>query len=373
MAKKRRHVAAPHRATATASREVSVDHEAMKKSLESFGANYDQLRSEVTGISASLERTLLLQSLVALVLQNVLMVVQSVSTTQIAVAVGTAVWMTRERFVEMFLPPVSLRVGSGREVLLRSLILVLAIVGLGAVFYRVEIPPSVVHLVAFAAVFLLDLVSIYLSKAARGRLARPQILLAAVEVTHLVAGLSISLNYKQGWIYDEMAFALTAATAFVHVVVLLTAKYIVLYCFGDMNGAFMETKQRGAKLMERVWIDIDRFEPEQLLVGASKKKKAKNKSRTSSSKTVSVTAGNDKSALPKKQSVFKEPRVQLAVLTLVQILLLLSQLVLSVYVLHSWEMISVLMLSSSHVLWTLGQVRRKVLSRKTITSADQKL
>lgn len=170
-----------------------------------------------------------------------------------------------------------------------------------------------------------------------------------------------------------MAFALTAATAFVHVVVLLTAKYIVLYCFGDLNGAFMETKHRGAKLMERVWLDIDRFEPEQLLVGASKKKKAKSKSRTSSSKTVTVTAGNDNSALQKKQSVFKEPRVQLAVLTLVQILLLLSQLVLSVFVLHSWEIISVLMLSSSHVLWTLGQVRRKVLSRKTITSADQKL
>ncbi|KAF1786667.1 hypothetical protein GQ600_11051 [Phytophthora cactorum] len=169
-----------------------------------------------------------------------------------------------------------------------------------------------------------------------------------------------------------MAFALTATTAFVHVIVLLTAKYVVLHCFGDMNGAFMKTQQRGAKLMEDIWLDIDRFEPEQLIVGASKKKKAKSKSRASASRTTGDYSSAE-SALQNNRPVFKEPRVLLAMLTLVQMLLLGSQLLLSAFVLYSWEMISVLMLSSSHVLWTLGQVRRKVLSRSTIGSAAQKL
>ncbi|ETO73886.1 hypothetical protein F444_10225 [Phytophthora nicotianae P1976] len=371
MAKKRRHVASTQRASATTNREKPIDHEAIKKSLETLGAYYDRLSGEVVGIPARLERTLLLHSLVVLVVQNALMVVQSVPTTQIALLAGTVVWMTRKSFVELFLPPAPLRVGSGREIGLRIFILVLGMSGLGALYYRNEIPSDTLHIVAFAAVFLLDIVSIYLIRGAIGRLTIRQILLSAMEVTYLVTGISISLNYKKEWIYDEMAFALTAATAFVHVIVLLTAKYVVLHCFGDINGAFMKTQQRGAKLLESVWQDIDRFEPDQLSVGASKKKKSKSKSHISSMKT--ITSGNDSSALQTNRSIFKEPRVQLALLTLVQILLLLTQLVLSALVLYSWEMTSVLMLSSSHVLWTLGQVRRKVLSRCTVRSADQKL
>ncbi|KAG3027969.1 hypothetical protein PC121_g4509 [Phytophthora cactorum] len=374
MARKRRHVAASaaQRASATMNREKSVDYEAIEKSLETLGNYHDQLGGEVMGIPASLDSTLLLHGLVALVVQNVLMVVQSVSTAQIAWMLGTAVWMTRKSIVGMFLPHVALRVGSGREIGLRLAILVLSMGGLGAAYYRVEIQLHTLHLVAFAVVFVLDMVSVYLIRGAKGRLTRRQIFLSATEATFLVAGISICLNYKRGWIYDEMAFALTATTAFVHVIVLLTAKYVVLHCFGDMNGAFMKTQQRGAKLMEDIWLDIDRFEPEQLIVGASKKKKAKSKSRASASRTTGDYSSAE-SALQNNRPVFKEPRVLLAMLTLVQMLLLGSQLLLSAFVLYSWEMISVLMLSSSHVLWTLGQVRRKVLSRSTIGSAAQKL
>ncbi|EGZ17157.1 hypothetical protein PHYSODRAFT_285884 [Phytophthora sojae] len=68
-----------------------------------------------------------------------------------------------------------------------------------------------------------------------------------------------------------MAFALTAATAFVHVLELLSAKYVVLHCFGtDTNGSFNKQQRRGAKLMEGIWQDIDQFEPEQLLLGTTK-------------------------------------------------------------------------------------------------------
>ncbi|GMF09192.1 unnamed protein product [Phytophthora lilii] len=70
-----------------------------------------------------------------------------------------------------------------------------------------------------------------------------------------------------------MAYGLTAATAFVHVLVLLTTEYAVGHCFdSDANGTFAAAQQRGAALMERIWQDIDQFEPEQLLlgVGASK-------------------------------------------------------------------------------------------------------
>ncbi|KAF1776671.1 hypothetical protein GQ600_5238 [Phytophthora cactorum] len=340
-------------------REKSVDYEAIEKSLETLGNYHDQLGGEVMGIPASLDSTLLLHGLVALVVQNVLMVVQSVSTAQIAWMLGTAVWMTRKSIVGMFLPHVALRVGSGREIGLRLAILVLSMGGLGAAYYRVEIQLHTLHLVAFAVVYSDPVGFLYAQ--------------------------------KRGWIYDEMAFALTATTAFVHVIVLLTAKYVVLHCFGDMNGAFMKTQQRGAKLMEDIWLDIDRFEPEQLIVGASKKKKAKSKSRASASRTTGDYSSAE-SALQNNRPVFKEPRVLLAMLTLVQMLLLGSQLLLSAFVLYSWEMIryatsyacgnhmtlilslsSVLMLSSSHVLWTLGQVRRKVLSRSTIGSAAQKL
>ncbi|KUF78233.1 hypothetical protein AM587_10012643 [Phytophthora nicotianae] len=366
MAKKRRHVASTQRASATTNREKPIDHEAIKKSLETLGAYYDRLSGEVVGIPARLERTLLLHSLVVLVVQNALMVVQSVPTTQFALLAGTVVWMTRKSFVELFLPPAPLRVGSGREIGLRILILVLGMSGLGALYYRNEIPSDTLHIVAFAAVYVCQ---------QRRHFDFSQL---CKELVLEDLGKSINLTIwtccneqKKEWIYDEMAFALTAATAFVHVIVLLTAKYVVLHCFGDINGAFMKTQQRGAKLLESVWQDIDRFEPDQLSVGASKKKKSKSKSHISSMKT--ITSGNDSSALQTNRSIFKEPRVQLALLTLVQILLLLTQLVLSALVLYSWEMTSVLMLSSSHVLWTLGQVRRKVLSRCTVRSADQKL
>ncbi|KAG7390956.1 hypothetical protein PHYPSEUDO_006091 [Phytophthora pseudosyringae] len=377
MAKKRRHVAAPaaYRASAAANREVSVDYESIAKTLDTLGGYYDQLSADVVGIPASLERTLLLHSLVVLVVQNAHMVVQSVSTAQIALAVGSAVWLTRKSFVAMFLPHVAFQAGSGREVALRSMVFILTLGGVGTVYYRVEEPLNTLQLAAFAVLFLLDVVSMYFVRSAKGRLTRRQVVLSAVEVTNLVACFSICQNYKKGWIYDDIAFALTAATAFVHVVVLLTAKYVVLCCFSsDTNGAFVRTQQRGAKLMEDIWQDIDRFEPKQLLLGTSKKKKTKSKFRAGSSKTViSCSDGSADPALQKKQSVFKEPSVQLAILTLFQMLLLVSQLVLSAFVIYSWEMISALMLSSSHVLWTLGQVRRKVLSRRTIGSAGQRL
>ncbi|KUF89797.1 hypothetical protein AM588_10002427 [Phytophthora nicotianae] len=283
MAKKRRHVASTQRASATTNREKPIDHEAIKKSLETLGAYYDRLSGEVVGIPARLERTLLLHSLVVLVVQNALMVVQ-VFTPVIAYKVTvTAIhsfcctperanyticvvgWNCRLDDEEKLRGVVSascpLRVGSGREIGLRILILVLGMSGLGALYYRNEIPSDTLHIVAFAAV-------------------------------------GNSFRARDSAAHGE-------------------------------------------------------------------KKKSKSKSHISSMKT--ITSGNDSSALQTNRSIFKEPRVQLALLTLVQILLLLTQLVLSALVLYSWEM------TSSHVLWTLGQVRRKVLSRCTVRSADQKL
>ncbi|KAF1776667.1 hypothetical protein GQ600_17394 [Phytophthora cactorum] len=228
-------------------REKSVDYEAIEKSLETLGNYHDQLGGEVMGIPASLDSTLLLHGLVALVVQNVLMVVQ-----------------------------------------------------------------------------------------------------------------------KRGWIYDEMAFALTATTAFVHVIVLLTAKYVVLHCFGDMNGAFMKTQQRGAKLMEDIWLDIDRFEPEQLIVGASKKKKAKSKSRASASRTTGDYSSAE-SALQNNRPVFKRAAGAACNVDIganaASGFATLALCVRPVFVGND----------KLHVLWTLGQVRRKVLSRSTIGSAAQKL
>lgn len=83
MAKKRRHAQAPaaQRASAATNREASVDPEVIEKSLYNLGTYYDQLSVEVVGIPASLERTLLLHSLVALVVQNALMVVQVLAVT----------------------------------------------------------------------------------------------------------------------------------------------------------------------------------------------------------------------------------------------------------------------------------------------------
>ncbi|KAJ8579165.1 hypothetical protein ON010_g46 [Phytophthora cinnamomi] len=72
MGKKRRQVAAP--ATQRANREAPVDLEAVGKALAEKRAVYDELVVDIAGVPASLERTLLLHSLVALVVQNALMV-----------------------------------------------------------------------------------------------------------------------------------------------------------------------------------------------------------------------------------------------------------------------------------------------------------
>ncbi|KAL4105599.1 hypothetical protein PRIC1_003659 [Phytophthora ramorum] len=375
MAKKRRHAApTAQRASAAVSRDAPVDPEALEKSIQTLRTIYGGLSEEVIRIPSRLERTLLLHSLVALVVQNALMVAQSVSTAQITLVAGTAVWMTRKNFVTMLLPHVALRGSSQREVLSRIAIVVLALSALGAAFYRVEMQLTTEQFLLFVIVFLLDVASIQLVGAAKGRLTRGQIALSAVEVTFLVACFSTCLNYKRGLIYDQSAFVLTAATVFVHTVVLLSVKYVVLHCFNsDTNGAFRKTRQRGAKLMQGILEDIDRDQLLVELTGTSKKKKTKSKARASPSKASSTDDGNSESSLQPRHSVLKEPRVQLAILTLVQALLLLFQLLLSTFVLFSWEMMSALMLSSSHVLWTLGQVRRKVLSCSTITSADQKL
>ncbi|KAL3668873.1 hypothetical protein V7S43_006165 [Phytophthora oleae] len=337
MAKKRRHAApAVQRVSTVPNREAAVDHEAIEKTLESSVAYYDQLTDEVVEIPATLERTLLQHSLVALVVQNSLFVVQNVSLEQIALAVGTAVWMMRKSFVAMFLPHAALQGGSGREFTARSVIFILALGGLWFAHYRDDFTLNTVRLVAFSVVFLLDFVSIYIVRGADSRLTRGQIVLSTVEVTYLVTSLPICENYKEGGIYDEKAFVLTAATAFVHVAVLLTAKYVVVHCFeADTNNAFARTQKRGAKLLENIWQDIDHFEPEHLLLGGSKKKKTKNKSRAKAPSSSNET-GVDPS-LPASLSVFKEPSVQLALLTVLQMLLLLSQLLLTTFVLYSWE------------------------------------
>ncbi|KAE8998635.1 hypothetical protein PR003_g19226 [Phytophthora rubi] len=377
MAKKRRHVAVPaaQRASVTMNREAPVDPEVIDKSLAKMKAVYDQLSVDIVAVPANLERTLLLHSLVALVVQNALMIAQDVSTAQIVLVLGTGVWMMRKSFVTMLLPHVAFRGGSNFEAYGRIAIFTSTLSGLGAWYYQAEVPLNTPQLVLFAIVFLLDVASICLVTRAKGRLTPSQIIFSAVETTFLVAGFSTCMNHKSGLIYDEMAFALTAATAFVHVVVLLSAKYVVLYCFvSDSNGAFIKMQQRGAKLMESIWQDIDQFEPEQLLLGTSKKKKAKSKSRGSSLKDVNSDSGGSLDpALQINHSAFREPKVQLAILTLLQMVLLLLQLTLSAFVLYSWEMMSALMLSSSQILWKLGRVRRKVLPRSKIRPTDVEL
>ncbi|RQM16450.1 hypothetical protein DD237_003368 [Peronospora effusa] len=146
-------------------------------------------------------------------------------------------------------------------------------------------------------------------------------------------------------VIDMTAFTLTTMTVFVQAVVILSTKYVVLHCFdSDMSGTFVRTQQRGEKLLESLWQDIDRFEPEQLLAGfaeASNKKKVKSKALASTKETKSKICNNTSSELTQhtQQSILNEPRVQLAILVLIQMLLLMFQLLLSAFVLDSWEMI----------------------------------
>ena len=169
-------------------------------------------------------------------------------------------------------------------------------------------------------------------------------------------------------------------TAFVQAVVILSTKYIVLHCFdSDMNGTFVRTQQRGEKLLERLWQDIDRFEPEQLLTGFTeaskvclhecfirvqtmlrcfllKKTKVKSKELVSTSESKSSICTNTSLDLTQhtQQSILNEPRVQLAILVLIQMLLVVFQLLLSAFVLNAWEMIRYItrLKSSFAVIWS---------------------
>ncbi|RMX63901.1 hypothetical protein DD238_005361 [Peronospora effusa] len=227
-------------------------------------------------IPATLDDALLLHSLMALV---------GVTIAQFALLIGIAVWMMRQNLVKMLLP------------------------------------------------------------LTKGRLSREVIVLSAIEHTSLVAGFSYCPVHTNAIVIDMTAFTLTTMTVFVQAVVILSTKYVVLHCFdSDMSGTFVRTQQRGEKLLESLWQDIDHFEPEQLLAGfaeASNKKKVKSKALASTKETKSKICNNTSSELTQhtQQSILNEPRVQLAILVLIQMLLLMFQLLLSAFVLDSWEMI----------------------------------
>ncbi|KAG7397032.1 hypothetical protein PHYBOEH_001310 [Phytophthora boehmeriae] len=371
MAKKRRHAAS----RAAASRQISFNAEATERKLQQLERFYGHLSADVVEIPKNLQHTMLLHSIVALLVQNALMLAESVSMEQIIQVVGSAIWIARNAIVMGLLPHIALRNdNSSRLVFWRSVIHCFVLSGLGVAFYFLEMPLCTLRSLIFLVVSLLDGGSIYLVWRYHGRLTRRQIALTVIEIT-VVAGFSAHFNHGNGLIYDQWAFVLTAATTFVHVLALLFAEYIALHCFtADTNGRFAKAKKRGAKLMEDLWQSIDRFEPEQLLSGPgglSKRKKSKNKSRGNKGANMLLQQENFK--VVDKQSVFREPQVQFALLTLFQTLLLLSQVLLSAFVLYSWEMMSVIILSSSHVLLTLGRVRRKLLARCSVSSGDLEL
>jgi len=79
---------------------------------------------------------------------------QSVSTPQIVLVAGTAVWMARKSFVGMILPHAALQNITGHEVILRAAVLLLTLGGLGVVHYRVKMPLDTLQLVLFAAVYV---------------------------------------------------------------------------------------------------------------------------------------------------------------------------------------------------------------------------
>ncbi|CAI5701811.1 unnamed protein product [Peronospora effusa] len=367
MAKKRRHVSALR--APVKSREAAAD---LEKSLHKVQTYYHQLSVDVMEIPATLDDALLLHSLMALVVQNMLLVVQGVTIAQFALLIGIAVWMMRQNLVKMLLPRVS-------PVITRLTIQILMLTGAGAVYYYYELSLKTIQVVKVAIICLLDIALICCDRVTKGRLSREVIVLSAIEHTSLVAGFSYCPVHTNAIVIDMTAFTLTTMTVFVQAVVILSTKYVVLHCFdSDMSGTFVRTQQRGEKLLESLWQDIDRFEPEQLLAGfaeASNKKKVKSKALASTKETKSKICNNTSSELTQhtQQSILNEPRVQLAILVLIQMLLLMFQLLLSAFVLDSWEMISALVISSSRLLWILGQVRRKMLSRRTIRPIDSKL
>ncbi|RLN82925.1 hypothetical protein BBJ28_00000875 [Nothophytophthora sp. Chile5] len=196
-------------------------------------------------------------------------------------------------------------------------------------------------------------------------------------ITLVLIRITPAVTQKPELIYDRLASVLTGVTAGVHTLVLLTTKYLLLHCCEtDLNGAFAKTHERGTKLMESLWLDIDRGESEPLLADViaapkvlltrsilrslthvpstnkscclcsafQKRKSQKNKSRAGALKSGNViTDANSaleqlESAASAHRSVFSEPRVLLAIATLGQTLLLLAQLVLSAFMLYSWEL-----------------------------------
>ncbi|CAH0482681.1 unnamed protein product [Peronospora belbahrii] len=369
MAKKRRHLqgsSSTLRTSSGTSRDTAIG---LNKSLYKLERYYDQLSEEVVDIPASLDRTVLLQSLVALIVQNTLLVIQGVSITQIVLFLGSAIWMMRKSIVTMFLPYASLQVCR-----ISTIFLMLAV--FKVILYYFELFLSTTELVNFAIICQLDVASMYFDTNPNRRHAYKTIIVAAIETTLLTAGFWKFPFHTKAVIIDTTAFILTTLSAFVHTVILLTAKHIVLSGFSlDTNGKFARTQQRGAKLLERLWHDIDCSESEELVAGFIGTSKAKRKTRASTMKTTNACSndGLDLTLQTQQQSPYNEPRVQLAILMLIQILLLLLQILLSAFVAFSWEVISVLILSSSHVLWTLGQVRRQLLSRRVIRPTDPKL
>ncbi|CAI5744897.1 unnamed protein product [Peronospora destructor] len=371
MAKKRRHVyGSSALRTPAKSREAVAD---LEKSLNKLQTYYHQLSADAIEIPSTLDDALLLHSLMALIVQNALLAVQGVTSSQIALLIGIAVWMMRQKsIVKILLPRVS-------PLIIRIAILISMLTGIGVVYYYFELSLKTTQVVNVAIICLLDVARIYYDRVAKGRLSRKVIVFSAIEHTLLVAGFSNCPAHTQVIVIDIAAFTLTTMTVFVQVVVILSTKYVVLHCFdSDMSGNFVRTQQRGQKLLESLWQDIDRIEPEQLLAGfaeASKKKELKSTALTSTSETKNSTCNNTSLDLTQhaQQSILNEPCVQLAILVLVQMLLVMFQLYLSAFVLSSWEMISALVISSSRLLWILGQVRRKMLFRRTIRPIDSKL
>ncbi|GAB9467575.1 hypothetical protein Gpo141_00004914, partial [Globisporangium polare] len=347
--------------------------------LEGVLPYYTSLAADIAGASLALDCTLWIHNVVALMIQNVLMYDQHVGKEQLLLLLWTALWLGRAFIVTSQVSPfASLRAEkTRREVVLWRLMIGGLGLALHAPFLYVhDSPVRSRHLQLLVQILLMEIVSIGMFDQSKARLTWSQIMIATTEALFATSIFSVMYNHRDNLIYDRIAFAVTGLSVTTHTFVLLAAKLVAFSPSSAREAAAKWNQKRGRELVAELRHAIDLHDGDESDAEALKQKKKKaarsqaqpHDAEAASQVAAATTTHSTAKPLSVMRNLLQHASVKVAMLMVGQALLLLLQAAAATHLMLSWEITSILMLSSTHVLWTVLQLHEK-LSRAMPASA----
>ncbi|TMW62926.1 hypothetical protein Poli38472_005544 [Pythium oligandrum] len=305
------------------------------KSLETATQYYMQLTADGNNAKARLDGVLWLHHSIAVVVINALLFDGHVDTQQQLIVGATVFWLGRRFLLQHIAGYSVLRRGWQRVSMARTVLLfVFAGVMLPLAFDRFDLwSTQTTQLLGVIIAF--DVMSVaVLIGATSDTEELSNYALDGLETVFLVGLFSTQFSHRPHLIYDRYAFRLSCASVATHCMVIAGAKSAV---FARSVTDDKRSHQRRDQLLAQARASL-------AYDGFGDQKTSENEEEKTS-KADQFT--------PSWLEWLGDSRGKLLCWTSMQTLLVLTQVTLSWFVLYSWELSSVLMLSSSHVLWEL--------------------